>query len=70
MASILTEYKLFDEDNCTIAEDGDVISIETYKDTYKEVVLTGVRCDSITIESDDCDETEIKVEDIIEFELD
>ena len=69
MVSILTEYKLFDEDSCTVFEDGDIVTIETYDDTYKEVSIVGAYLDSIIIETDDYEEIEINVSDIVEIEL-
>lgn len=68
MVSILTEYKLFDEDSCTVFEDGDIVTIETYDDTYKEVSIVGAYLDSIVIETDDYEEIEINVSDIIGIE--
>ena len=68
MVSVLTEYKLFDEDSCTVFEDGDIVTIETYNDTYKEVSIVGAYLDSFVIETDGYEEIEINISDIIGIE--
>lgn len=71
--STFCRWYLYDEDNCSVLEEGDCVDKFSYMDTWNAVTLENVKINDIcentvTVETEDWEEITIDVEDIIEWE--
>ncbi len=68
MAQVLTEHKLYDEDNCIVFEETDELTIKLNDITFKNVTLDKINEDEINVEDSQMNIWTIKIKDIVELE--
>lgn len=65
MINAITEYRLYDDDNCIVREVGDSCRIETEEIIFKDVNICEIGKDEIVVEDDDGKAYTILIDDII-----
>lgn len=68
MITTITEYRLYDDDNCITREEGDSCRIETDGVIFKDVSIITIREDEIEVEDDDGNEYTILIDNIISID--